>query len=128
MIEEAITFTARKVRQLAYAENRDRNPADLFATVGDDDPLAIHCFQVESGDPSYIAIADGSQMVGVLCLLAEAFRQWMGRVPLIAVVGKHANPCGAAIDWHDPAAALLKALRGDTVAVMGGELVTNFPY
>ena len=126
--DEEIVLRLTKVRQLAYAENRDQNPAALFATDGDDDPLAIHRFEVESGDPSYIAMADGNSMVDILCLLAEAFRHWnMRRIPLIAICGKHGNPCGAAIDWHDPKVALLKALQGDTVAVMGGELVTNFP-
>lgn len=47
--------------------------------------------------------------------------------PYIAVAGKHGNPCGAAIDWENPARAIKKALFGDPLAVMGGEVVVNFP-
>lgn len=111
---------------LAYGENRCQSPAFLIPT-DDADPLAMHRYVVVSGEPSYISIADGDQIQEVLCLLATAFRAWKGNVPHIAVAGKHGNPCGLGVDWHDPQIATLKALRGDTIAVMGGEVITNFP-
>lgn len=86
----------------------------------------MHRYVVVSGEPSYISIADGDQIQEVLCLLATAFRAWKGAVPHIVVAGKHGNPCGLGIDWHDPQIATLKALRGDVIAVMGGEVITNF--
>jgi len=113
-------------KQLAYAENRDQNPAFIFSD-GSDDPLAMSKFKVVSGDPSFITMADGSQVEDILCLLVESFARWMGSVPFIVVAGKHGNPCGAAIDWSDPKKAIQKTLLGDPVAVMGGEVVVNFP-
>lgn len=121
---EAIFMT--EVKKLAYAENKCQNPAHLFSD-GSDDPLAIHRFDVITGDPSYTSTADASGILEILCTLAQAFRLSRGKVPFIAIAGKHGNPCGAAIDWQDPGLALLKALCGDTVAVMGGEVITNFP-
>lgn len=120
------TISLENGAKLAYAENRDQNEAFLFSGSGDD-LLAMSNFEVVSGDPSYITIADGSQVLEVLCLMAEAFARWKGTVPFIAVAGKHGNPCGAAISWHKSERAILNALRGDSVAVMGGEVVTNFP-
>ncbi|OGY41114.1 MAG: hypothetical protein A2Y67_00690 [Candidatus Buchananbacteria bacterium RBG_13_39_9] len=113
-------------RDLAYAENKCQNPATLFSDPDNDDPLALHRFKVISGNPSYTALADANGVLEILCILAEAFRHSRG-TPYIAIAGKHGNPCGAAIDWKDPGVALLKALSGDTVAVMGGEVITNFP-
>ena len=99
--KQAVAIFLEHVAELAYAENRDQNPAHLWATDSVD-PLAMHRFQVISGNPSYIAMADGNGLVDILCTLAEAFRRWQGKVPYIVVAGKHGNPCGAAIDWCDP--------------------------
>jgi len=112
-------------QRLAYAENRDQNEAYIFSD-GSDDPLAIHNFEVESGKPSYISYADGDQLIDILCIMTEAFRRFTG-VPHIALAGKHGNPCGAGVSFHSPEVAIEKALMGDPVAVMGGEVVTNFP-
>lgn len=113
-------------RKLAYGENRCQSPAYLFYG-GSNNPLAMGKFEVVSGDPSYIALADVSQLVSILCLMSEAFQHWQGKTPYIAIVGKHGNPCGAAIDWEYPDVAIRKALHGDPVAAMGGELITNYP-
>ena len=116
-----------EVRKLAYAENKCQNPAHHFA-VDDDDPLALHKFKVDAGDPSYTALADANGILEIMCTLAESFRRFDPHiVPFIAIAGKHGNPCGAAIDWSDPKEAIEKALLGDKVAVLGGEVITNFP-
>ena len=114
-------------KDLAYAENKCQNPATLFSDPDNDDPLAIHRFTVESGNPSYTALADANGVLEILCTLAQAFRLSRGKVPYIAIAGKHGNPCGAAIDWDGPELVIINALSGDKVAVMGGELITNFP-
>ena len=121
------TLMMQEEKELAYAENKCQNPATLFSDPDNTDPLAIHRFNVESGNPSYTALADANGVLEILCTLAEAFRRTRGKVPYIAIAGKHGNPCGAAFDWKDPGLALLKALSGDKVAVMGGEVITNFP-
>lgn len=116
-----------RFRLLAYGENRDQTPAYWFEALGNNDPLALHRFNILSGDPSYIAMADLDSALMVLCRIAEAFRRnYNGQIPYIAVVCKHGNPCGAAFDWSDPNTALRKTLYGDPLAVMGGELVANF--
>lgn len=117
---------------LAYAQNRDRNPAYL-APGEINDPLAMRHFfdpitgKPLSGDASYITVADGHSVLFLLCLLTKAFKASYGEVPYIAIVGKHANPCGAAFDWKSTETALSKALLGNPVAAMGGELISNFP-
>lgn len=113
-------------RELAYAENRCQNPAHLFSSGGNN-PLAMSKFQIAAGNPSYIAMADAGSLVGVMCLMISSFMRFKGRMPFIAIAGKHGNPCGAGISWQSESEALEKALMGDSVAVMGGELITNFP-
>lgn len=132
MRNKRIKITLGVGKSLAYAENRSQDPARLRPVIKKDksDPLAMHKFKVVSGDPSYITYADGSQIIGILRLIAETFRQWRPpgkREPYIVIAGKHGNPCGAAVDWQSPIRAIRKALMGDYVAVMGGEVVTNFP-
>ncbi|MEK7653139.1 MAG: hypothetical protein AAB358_01495 [Patescibacteria group bacterium] len=116
-------------RQLAYGENRDQSPATLFTNLSPQpkDPLALRNFTVVSGDPSYISYADGHRVLAIMRLLAEACRRNFGKVPYIAIACKHANPCGVGVDWDNPVDALQKAFFGDTVAVMGAEIVVNFP-
>ncbi len=122
-----LTLDMERVIELAYAENRYQNPALLVPFKNHNDPLGMDKFDAVAGKPSYISIADGHQVTTILRLIAETFHNLRGMIPCIAVVGKHGNPCGAAFDWHYPEAAILKALKGDAVAVMGGELVVNFP-
>jgi len=113
-------------KELAYAENKCQNPAHHYK-LDDEDPLALHTFEVKAGNPSYTAKADFNGILEIMCTLTEAFRQsFDGKVPYIVIAGKHGNPCGAAIDWDDPKVAIEKALLGDKVAVMGGEVITNF--
>lgn len=118
-------ITLKNGRPLAYGENRCQNPAIIY-DGGSNNPLAISKFIELSGKASYISLADVSQLVSILTLIAESFRRWKGIVPFITIAGKHGNPCGLGIDWHDPDMALRKALYGDPIAVMGGEVVTNF--
>jgi len=126
-VQDTDTLFLGPAKELAYAENKDANPAKLHPLEGNNDPLALHRLEEISGDPSYISMADTGQLIDILCRLAEAFRLYCGRVPYIALAGKHGNPCGAAIDWQNPVIAIRKALNGNSVAVMGGEVVVNFP-
>lgn len=115
-------------RQLAYGENRDQSPAHLHPIIGNDDPLAMHRFVTRSGEPSYIAFADGSTILGVMCRLRAAFvKMNPDHIPYIVVAGKHGNPCGVGVHFTKPAAAIRLALAGDRVAIKGGEVITNFP-
>ncbi|MDO8566302.1 MAG: hypothetical protein Q7S04_03905 [Candidatus Moranbacteria bacterium] len=130
-MEHTIPFPATTIKLengiiLAYGENRDQSPAWLVYG-GTDDPLAPSRFKWESGQPSFISIADLAQITDIQRLLVESFQRFNGRIPYIVIAGKHGNPCGTAISYEHPHTALGKALMGDTVAVMGGEVITNFP-
>jgi len=117
----------QKVFQLGKGENLDQSPAFGYSDGGND-PLAWDKFKVISGNPGYINMADGDRTLLLLRFLAESFRRnFQGKVPYIAIVCKHGNPTGTAIDWEDPKIALTKALLGDPIAGMGGEVMTNFP-
>jgi len=117
---------ARRVHELAYGENRDQSPAFIF-TTDDGDPLALSNFKIVNGNPGWVNAADIDTTVGIMCRMAETFRQNFGSVPYIAIACKHAVPSGAAFDWNDPVIAAQKAMMGDPVAVMGAEVVVNFP-
>ncbi|MFA6410643.1 MAG: hypothetical protein WCW26_03670 [Candidatus Buchananbacteria bacterium] len=110
---------------LAYGENRYQSPAAFYA-VENDDPLAWDKWVFANGVPGYINLADGDRTLDLMCLMAEAFRRNFGRVPYITIACKHGNPCGVGIDWDDPVLSVIKAMRGDTVAVMGAEVMCNF--
>ena len=116
---------AEHTSTLAYGENRYQSPAELL-TLHTNDPLALDCFTVVSGEPSFISMADLDSAMQVLCLIAEAFRRIFDKAPHIAVVCKHGDPCGCAFSWLSQAEALRKCMFGDPLAVMGGELVCNF--
>lgn len=128
---EQVPFPVRTINLengiiLAYGENRDQSPAWLVYG-GTDDPLAPSHFKWVSGEPSFISIADLAQITDTQRLLAESLQRFHGRIPYIVIAGKHGNPCGAAISYKNPTEAIAKALMGDPVAVMGGEVITNFP-
>jgi len=118
-------MVGEKVRDLAYGENKDQSPASLFREY--DSPLALHKFEILTGDPGWVSMADGDRALGVMCALAEAFRINCGKVPFISVACKHGNACGIGVDFKYPDVSLRKALTGDPVAVMGAEFMTNFP-
>jgi phosphoribosylaminoimidazolecarboxamide formyltransferase/IMP cyclohydrolase len=72
-------------------------------------------------------MADMDRVLQIMCRAAEAFRRnFDGKCPYIAVVCKHGNACGLGVDFDSPVAAVRKAMLGDPIAVMGGELMTNF--
>ena len=127
-LPESLTQVGTLFRRLAYGENKDSSPAAFYRFPNDSDPLGLSHFDSIGGDLSYNALCGVDRGLNTISLMAEAFRACHdGVVPAIAIVCKHGNPCGAAFSWTDPAIAVLKALRGDPVAVMGGEFICNFP-
>jgi AICAR transformylase/IMP cyclohydrolase PurH len=111
---------------LSHGENPYQHPAHLFH-INSLDPLALGQFVQVAGElPCFTNMADFNSVLVVLCALAEVFRKKYGRIPKIVVAAKHGNPCGLAVDWKSPAAALRKALWGNPRAIWGGELITNF--
>lgn len=108
-----------------YGENGWQVPAGLYSTGGND-PLALPNFHLVEGDaPSFNNWADGDRMLQTITHIAAAFDVNTGQVPLIAVAVKHGNACGAAVG-DDPITVLQKAVSGDTRAIFGGLVMTNF--
>ncbi|MEI7512903.1 MAG: hypothetical protein WCK01_05610 [Candidatus Uhrbacteria bacterium] len=98
-----------------YGENAWQSPAGLYK-VHDDDPLALHRFQVVAGQPpSYNNLCDLERMLQTATHIAACFQKGVE----IAIAVKHGNPCGAAFD-------LRKMIDGDKRAIFGGLVLTTF--
>jgi phosphoribosylaminoimidazolecarboxamide formyltransferase/IMP cyclohydrolase len=107
-----------------YGENGYQTPAALYSS-GTDDPLALDRFEVVQGTaPSYNNLCDLDRLVQTATHVAAGMDVNAGKVPFIAVAGKHGNPCGAATG-DDSAMVVGQALEGDLRAVFGGLILLN---
>jgi AICAR transformylase/IMP cyclohydrolase PurH len=127
-LPEKIVIEAELVRELAYAENRDQNPAGIYVIKGINDPLSFGLFEpmVEGDKGGYINWVDGDRALNILCAIIEASQRAGLREPFLAIPCKHGQPSGIGWSWDDPNEAIRLALNGDSVAVMGAELMVNF--
>ncbi|OGY43907.1 MAG: hypothetical protein A2729_01130 [Candidatus Buchananbacteria bacterium RIFCSPHIGHO2_01_FULL_39_14] len=116
----------KRVLTLGKGETDAQSPAALYSSRQITYPLAWKNFCIISGSPSYVNSADGERCRQIICRGAEAFRRTFRQIPNIAVACKHGNPCGLAISWNYPVKAIHNTLLGDPIAVMGGEIMTNF--
>ncbi len=115
------------VSQTAYGENGWQSPAyHLIDVNAGPDPLALHRFKLRAGTPSFNNFCDLDRLLQTMIHLAAAFEINRGRVPQIALAVKHGNACGAGCSDR-PNSALSKMIAGDTRAIMGGLVMTNFP-
>jgi len=115
-----------RVQVCSYGENAWQTPAALYST-GSSDPLALDKFKlVQGGAPSYNNLCDLERLLQTVTHIAAVFAvNRNGKVPCIAVGAKHGNPCGAAaIELESE--ALQKMVTGDTRAIFGGLVMTNF--
>lgn len=120
-------LVGEQVEVLKYGENAWQSPAGLFATMGNDDPLAVHRFTLVEGDArSLVNLTDVDCLLQVLTHIAAGFEKNFGRVPYMAVGVKHGNACGAAVGT-DPAEVASAMVDGDKRALFGGVVMTNFP-
>lgn len=109
-----------------YGENAWQKPAKLFSTKLSD-PLGLDKFKLVAGSPpSYNNMCDLDRLLQTITHIAATFDVNYNHVPFIAIAVKHGNPCGAAIG-KDPAEVLQKTIEGDTRAIFGGLVMTNFP-
>jgi len=115
-----------RVVQIPKGENGHQSPAALFST-GTNDPLALDKFQVVEGQAlSYNNITDLERLLQTLTHIGVSWSfNFSGKAPLIAVGVKHGNPCGAAVGDFPPT-VLDKMARGDSRAMFGGSVMTNF--
>lgn len=108
-----------------YGENAWQTPAALYAAPTDD-PLALSKFTLVAGAaPSYNNLAELDRHLQTITHIAAAFERNFGAVPAIALGTKHGNPCGAATA-KTPAESIKAMLTGDTRAIFGGLISTNF--
>jgi phosphoribosylaminoimidazolecarboxamide formyltransferase/IMP cyclohydrolase len=108
-------------------ENGPQSPAALYGR-GTDDPLALHKFKViEGSEPSYNNWCDVDRLLQTMTHISAAWKLNYGKVPFIAIGGKHGNPCGAAVSYDQPCTTAQKMVQGDKRAIFGGLVMINFP-
>ncbi|MCL5666250.1 MAG: hypothetical protein M1383_00535 [Patescibacteria group bacterium] len=134
----------KKIYTCKYGENGYQTPAGLYQASGSDE-LALPKFTVVAGTtPSYNNWCDVDRLLQTITHIAAGFDANKGNLsvaeatsplkrgegsvpaPMVAVGGKHGNPCGAAVG-DNPSEVLKKMLEGDLRAIFGGLVMTNFP-
>lgn len=120
-------FIGQLCQQCKYGENAWQTEAALFGT-GSPDLLALDKFQLVAGSaPSYNNLADVDRLLQTVTHIAAGWEVNFSAVPFIAVAVKHGNPCGAAVAEH-PSIVLRDMIEGDTRAIFGGLVMTNFKF
>lgn len=120
-----MNITGRPVAECKYGENPHQGGAKLYSTDSED-PLAIDRFVVESGQPlSFVNTTDIDRALETMVRIAATFEANGWSVPRIAIGVKHGNVCGAGVaeNNHD---AICKMVEGDSLALFGGFVMTNF--
>jgi len=118
---------ARRIWTLDKGESGAQSPAFLHSShAAAANPLSWRNFTRVSGNPGWVNLADENRILQIMCKSVAAFKVNLGRVPYIVLWGKHGNLCGMGIDFDNPLIALILAGLGDSVAAMGGEVMTNF--
>jgi len=117
----------QRVQVCRYGENAWQEPAALYESNAEPDPLDLDRFQVVAGaTPSYNNFVDVDRLLQTVTHIVAAID--VNNImdgPLVAVAVKHGNSCGAAIG-SDPAEVLRKMVIGDRRAIFGGLVMTNF--
>ena len=110
---------------MKYGENPWQGRA-LFIDLESGDALGLDRFLLVAGSkPSYTNITDIDRLLQAITHIAAVFDVNRGIVSYIAVAGKHGNACGAAIGI-DRISVMQKMITGDTRAIFGGAVMTNF--
>lgn len=112
---------------LAEGENPYQTPAYAYRATNTD-PLSLLAFEQQSGcAPCFTNTADADAILHTLCLLSTACHINLGKVPNLCIAAKHGNPCGVGLSFDSPDEAVKLALRGNPLAIWGGEMIVNFP-
>ena len=115
----------KKVLTCKYGENGVQAPAFLYSEETAD-PLGLDKFVLKSGSlPSYNNMCDIERLLQTITHIAAGFDVNYGKIPFIAIAVKHGNACGAAIGINQTE-VLQKMIQGDTRAIFGGLVMTNF--
>ena len=115
----------KRVATCAYGENPYQEPAHLF-TFQEKGPFAPGSFKVIAGTPrSYNNIADIDRLLLTTSHAVATHVQNFTIGSSIAFIVKHGNACGGSMG-EDSSDVLLKAVRGNERALMGGSAMVNF--
>jgi phosphoribosylaminoimidazolecarboxamide formyltransferase/IMP cyclohydrolase len=108
-----------------YGENAWQEPAGLYST-NLKDPLSLDKFQLVCGDsPSFNNLVDIERLLQTITHIAAVTDINKINSPYIALACKHGNPCGASVG-SNKIEVLKKMISGDTKAIFGGLVMTNF--
>ncbi|RJQ53179.1 MAG: hypothetical protein C4521_07870 [Actinobacteria bacterium] len=119
-------MNGRQVMECRYGENAYQKPAALYSN-DTGDPLALDKFELIAGAaPSYNNLCDLDRLLQTSSHIAAGFEANRSRVPRMSVAVKHGNPCGAG-QGADAIDVIRKTIKGDTRAIFGGLVMTNFP-
>ncbi len=121
-----------KVHDCKYGENPQQKGAALHRNRSwrfwRRDPLALHRFKILLGQPSYNNFTDLDRALQTMTHIAAGFAvNFEDRVPNIAIGIKHGNACGASFSFTMRGEALAKMAIGNSRALFGGLVMTNFP-
>lgn len=118
-------FIGREAVVCKYGENAWQAPAS-FLRVASQDPFSLANFELVSGsEPSYNNLVDLDRMLQTITHIAAVFELNRSYVPFIAIAVKHGNACGAGVG-SSPIDAIKRMIAGDTRAIFGGAVITNF--
>jgi len=113
-------------RKLDYGENRHET-AEVFDD-GSNHPLGPSAFELVFGDSGgMVNMTGGDALINGGVIFADAHRSWFGDMGYLCFVAKHGMLISGGFDLHNPIVALHKALIGDIISIMGGEMFSNFP-
>jgi phosphoribosylaminoimidazolecarboxamide formyltransferase/IMP cyclohydrolase len=118
----------KKEEQLLFGENPYQSPAYFCADLQTEKSgYALGDFKRLAGEtPCYTNLADADHLLHTMYVISKAFHKYHGKIPYISIAAKHGNPCGLAVDWSCPEDTIERALRGNPVAIWGGEFICNF--
>lgn len=121
------SFVGEKVVDLKYGTNPHQKNAEVYTSIGSNNPLSMKRFEKLQGtDLSATNEQDIGHALTAINRIAAAYERNYGKVPYIGVGGKHTNPCGASIG-KTPEQAIINALEGDLLSIFGGAVMFNFP-
>lgn len=124
-MENEKTIYLKKLADCKYGENAWQTPAAVF-TYDNDYALGVDKFKLIAGtDLSYNNWCDIKRVVHTITHIAAGFDTNFGKVPKISIAVKHGNPCGASFNDSEQE-CLIKTIEGDTRAIFGGSVITNF--
>ena len=111
---EVLTLQYSKVQDMRYGENPHQTAA-FYKEADIEEPSVSNAVQLQGKGLSFNNIADLSSALELVKEFGD----------IAAVVIKHNNPCGAAVDEHSLLGAYKKARECDPVSAFGGVIGFN---